>query len=704
MTKSFFRLSIGAKFALIASALVLVSFGLLSLLMSMTMTRYLDQEAMNDLTAYNQQVQDLVQVFNGALDGDIARLSKLFASHFPEHIEVDRSRLVRVGSYDTPVLRSGSAPLNLDFSRVDTFTSRSGATATVFVRSGREFIRVSTSLKTEDGKRAVGTTLDHDHPGYRRLLEGLNYQGPAQLFGRQYMTSYEPVRDTQGQVIAVLYVGLDITEDLAGLKQKVRSVKLRRSGFVYVLDARPGSAFGTAVIHPTREGANLIGDQDASGREVVREMLEKKQVSLRYVRRGAGSASEEVVAVASYFPRWQWVIIGETPTREVFEVGNILRAQLIVAAVVIALLLSGLLYLTLRRTIASRLDQAVGYAKRVASGDLSARLRADHDDETGQVLNSLDDMAQSLSNIVSGVRVAADSIHNTAKQIRAGNTDLSQRTEEQASSLEQTAASMEQLTGTVKQNSENARQANELAQQASGVAMRGGQIVSDVIDTMRDIQTASKKITEIVTVIDTIAFQTNILALNAAVEAARAGEQGRGFAVVAGEVRSLAQRSADSAREIKDLIYKSGESVEAGSKLVSEAGVTMDEIVTSVKHVSELMAGIADASAQQSSGIQEINQTISVMEQVTQQNAALVEEATASADQLRRLAENLVTAVSVFKVPQARVASPHQDRIVAPSQSGDPVQRAISQPTRTLGVPASQIKLGTAGDAEWEEF
>ena len=216
---------------------------------------------------------------------------------------------------------------------------------------------------------------------------------------------------------------------------------------------------------------------------------------------------------------------------------------------------------------------------------------------------------------------------------------------------------------------------------------------------MRDIQTASKKIAEIVTVIDTIAFQTNILALNAAVEAARAGEQGRGFAVVAGEVRSLAQRSADSAKEIKDLIHASGQQVEAGAKLVTQAGVTMDEIVTSVKHVSELMAGIADASAQQSSGIQEINQTITVMEQVTQQNAALVEEATASADQLRRLAENLVTAVSVFKVPQSGRDPAGSLEPPLPAAS-----RARPQQQRGLGVPASQIKIARGTDGEWEEF
>ncbi|HTT39593.1 MAG TPA: Cache 3/Cache 2 fusion domain-containing protein [Burkholderiales bacterium] len=692
-------LSIGAKFALIASALVLVSFGLLWLLMSMTMTRYLDQEALNDLTSYNQHVQDLVRVFDGTLDGDIARLSKLFAAYFPERIQAERSQTMRIGGFDTPVLSTAGEHLNLNFSRVDAFTTRSGATATIFARSGRDFIRISTSLKTEAGQRAVGTALDREHPGYRRLLDGLSYRGPAVLFGRQYMTEYEPIRDAQGQVIGALYVGLDITDDLDVLKQKIRSIRLRKSGFIYALDARAGPGFGTAVIHPSRQGANLLGDKDTSGREIVREMLDKKQVTLRYVRPATQSrwGSDELIAVCSYFPRWQWLIVSETPAKEVFEVGDVLRAQLLIAAVIIAVLLSGLLYLALRRTIARRLSQAVSYAKRVASGDLSARIRTDHQDETGQLLNSLDDMAESLSNIVAGVRVAADSIHETSKQIRAGNTDLSQRTEEQASSLEQTAASMEQLTGTVRQTSENARQANELAQKASQVAIRGGQIVGDVVDTMRQIQVASSKIAEIVTVIDTIAFQTNILALNAAVEAARAGEQGRGFAVVAGEVRSLAQRSADSAKEIKDLIYTSADRVEAGAKLVSQAGATMGEIVTSVKHVSDLMAGIAEASSQQSSGLQEVNQTITVMEQVTQQNAALVEEATASAERLRRLAENLVTAVSVFKVPQAARAAPR-------GTTPDLATPAGPRPQRSPGLPGSEIQMAAASDGEWEEF
>jgi methyl-accepting chemotaxis protein len=694
MFKSFSKLSIGMRYALTASALVLISFGALLLLMSLTMTRYLDQQTMADLTATNRQVQELVQVFDGALDKDVVRVAKQFASYFPERIELERGKTVKIGDVSTPVLRAGLEPINLNFDRVDAFTARTGVTATVFARSGRDFVRISTSLKKEDGSRAIGTQLDHEHSGYKVLLEGRAYRGPAVLFGRNYATSYDPIRDNDGQVIGVLYVGIDITQDLEVLKQKIRSVKLRQSGYFYVLDARPGASYGTAVIHPKVEGSNLLGNKDASGHEVVREMLEKKQGVLHYVQHSGDS--EEVIAVYSYFPGWNWLIVGETPAKEVFEVSNILRGELFMGAVLIALALSMLLYLTLKRTITRRLSRAVGYARQVASGDLSTRIRSRHVDETGQLLTSLDDMADSLSNIVSGVRVAADSIHQTAKQLRAGNVDLSQRTEEQASSLEETAASMEELTGTVKQNSENAKEANELAQHASKVATRGGELVGQVVTTMSEIQVSSKRIADIVAVIDSIAFQTNILALNAAVEAARAGEQGRGFAVVAGEVRSLAQRSADSAKEVKQLIYSSVERVDNGGKLVAQAGATMDEIVTAVKHVSELMAGIAEASSQQSAGIQEINQTISVMEQVTQQNAALVEEATASAEQLRRLAENLVTAVSVFKIPQgARPAAP------TIAESTDAARGRFA---RAVGALASQVKIPRGNDSEWEEF
>jgi methyl-accepting chemotaxis protein len=294
------------------------------------------------------------------------------------------------------------------------------------------------------------------------------------------------------------------------------------------------------------------------------------------------------------------------------------------------------------------LRHAVKVARKVAGGDLSGNIRVESGDEVGQLLQALKEMNASLIHIVGDVRGGTQDIAGASGEIAAGNLDLSQRTQAQASSLEQTAAAMEELTGTVKQNADNARQANQLAQSAAAVAGKGGTVVAQVIDTMSSINASSKKIVDIIGVIDAIAFQTNILALNAAVEAARAGEQGRGFAVVASEVRTLAQRSAGAAREIKQLIGDSVERVDAGARLVDTAGATMREIVASVHRVTDIMGEISLASGEQLSGIEQVNAAIVQMEYVTQQNAALVEQASTAAASMQQRARQLSGTVGIF--------------------------------------------------------
>ena len=304
----------------------------------------------------------------------------------------------------------------------------------------------------------------------------------------------------------------------------------------------------------------------------------------------------------------------------------------------------------LTRSITRPIAQAVALAETVAAGDLTSRVLVTSRDETGQLLSALMKMNDSLVNVVGTVRAASDSIATGSSQIATGNADLSQRTEQQASNLQQTAASMEELTSTVKSNSDTARQATQLASSASTVAARGGEVVGQVVSTMNEITASSKKIADIIGTIDGIAFQTNILALNAAVEAARAGEQGRGFAVVAGEVRSLAQRSAQAAREIKSLIGTSVEKVETGARLVADAGVTMTDIVAQVRKVADLIAEISAATQEQTLGIGQVSTAVTQLDQVTQQNAALVEESAAAADSLRHQADKLVKAVAVFRL------------------------------------------------------
>ncbi len=370
-----------------------------------------------------------------------------------------------------------------------------------------------------------------------------------------------------------------------------------------------------------------------------------------------------------------------------------------------ALALAGFGYFIVQ-TILKPLDKASGVARAIAGGSLLLKFPTAATDETGQLMRALNQMSANLVAVVSDVSANVGSIATAATEIAAGNHDLSSRTEEQASSLEETAASMEELTSTVKQNADNARQANQLAVTASSVAVKGGSVVAEVVGTMGAINASSRKIVDIIGVIDGIAFQTNILALNAAVEAARAGEQGRGFAVVAAEVRNLAQRSAAAAKEIKTLIGDSVDKVEEGSKQVAEAGKTMDEIVDSVKRVTDIMAEITAASQEQTQGIEQINQAITQMDQVTQQNAALVEEAAAAASSLQEQASGLSQVVSVFRLNQNQplghgAAPQHRAAAYKSAPMQPPREKAAIAAPR--GPAASSGELDTAGGG-WETF
>ncbi len=437
-----------------------------------------------------------------------------------------------------------------------------------------------------------------------------------------------------------------------------------------------GKAMAEAYITQGLDAGNVLmkGNATISGFDKDSETLLKELAKFR----------EEQVSAAS-----------QASTNILNQAGTVLWAIIIggVLAFLVVLAIAFFIIRMVKRQLGGELQYAGLVMARITDGDLSVPVHVQAND-TKSMLFGMGKMSDSVAAIVSEVRSNTMNITTSAQQIAAGVEDLSQRTEQQASTLEETASSMEELTATVKQNAENAKHANQLAATASSIAVKGGHVVGEVVQTMASISTSSKKIVDIISVIESIAFQTNILALNAAVEAARAGEQGRGFAVVASEVRNLAQRSAAAAKEIKALIGDSVDKVEAGSRQVDQAGATMDEIVSAVKRVTDIMYEISAASNEQSAGIEQVNQAIIQMDEVTQQNAALVEEASAAADSMRTQAQGLSSVVNLFKLPN-----------VSRNTAGESQPRKVST-TRTAMMPMKpQRKLAkVSDDEEWKEF
>jgi methyl-accepting chemotaxis protein len=834
-----FSSSIGARLALLMGLITAVVFVLLAVLIYRQSAASYQQRVQAGLQSSTALMRDSVALYDRSLSDSTERMAGTFRALLPDgEASLDAATPVTVGERKVPTLRLGGQVINLQETAVDRFAAATGGVATIFVRQGEDFVRVSTSLRNAEGARALGTALDHAHPAYRKLLEGGRYTGPARLFGVDYMTHYLPITDATAKVVGIVFVGQNYSDGLAALKERLRTSQLGKQGHFLAVDTRAGEQFGTLIAAPADEGKTLASQVDAADLPALEALLGgKREQAIVHLRRSDDAASQAYFVSAQAYGPWKWTVLGLEPVSVLQSVLHSLMLHIVAVAGLGLLAVIVALLVVVRRMLSAPLAQAGQVARDVAAGRLDRQIVVQRQDEVGQLMGALQQMqgklreiihAQNemsrrhadgvishridagrfegefgtmvtgtndlvdahiqtkmrmvelvrayadgdlsasmedlpgekaliteavngvrgrlqaingeikrlvaaaaagdfsergdadafeydfrdmveglntlmvtadrnlaalsgllralaagdlrgriegefqgvfatmrddanasvaqLTTIVGDIQQAAVAVSSASAEIAAGNEDLSRRTEQQAASLEESAASLEELTAAVKQNADHARRADRLAADAAEVAAQGGAAVAQVVQTMAGIEASSHRIADITTVIDGIAFQTNILALNAAVEAARAGEEGRGFAVVASEVRALAQRSAQAAREIKGLIEASGSQVAEGSQLASQAGQTLQRVVASVDELGGLIEDIASASQEQAAGIEQVNQGIVQMDGVTQQNAALVEEASAAARALNAQSADLQQTVGRFRLTDARVA------------------------------------------------
>ncbi|MBR7941538.1 methyl-accepting chemotaxis protein [Burkholderia cenocepacia] len=650
------RVSVGARLAALACALVALLFTVFAWTLAHFAGQQLADEAHQRIADKEQSIRAMVDLFDQALSAEANRSMSLFASFLPADFTLDPARTVDIGGVAAPTLLAGGQPLDLDYSIPDQFLKKSGAIATIFARDGDDFVRITTSLKKQDGARAVGTKLDRAGPAYAPLVAGRSYTGLAKLFGRPYITQYKPVTDAGGRVIGALFVGLDIGVELKLVEDGIRALKIGDNGYYFVLDASQGPSRGTFVVHP-----DAAGQRADDARAPYAQMLAAGEGRLAYTSTDPaahdGGPSAKFVSFTT-IPQWQWLVGGVALDDELLATMRATRNRFLMIGAVLVAAFATLFVIVVRRVVSRPLEAAARASERYAAGDLSVRIRdgaggapgGTGNDEIGRLVQAVDGIGDGLARIVAQVRNSAADIAHGTVGIAAGSGDIAARIATQASSVEQTAASMEQITAAVQQSAEHAAQANALVADASAAATNGDAAVQRVVATMDDIGRATRRIAEITGAIEGIAFQTNILALNAAVEAARAGEHGKGFAVVAAEVRALAQRSAAAVKEIDALSTESSTTVEQGYRIADAARGTMRDIVARVDQVRTLIGEISAASREQSTGIEQVNLAVTQIGDATQQNARLISDAERAAVALRDQAAQLSDAVSVFRL------------------------------------------------------
>ncbi len=660
----------------ISTLLVLMGLGIFSIvLIIFTLFVYFEtgnilrQTGVSEIQTESELVKDQLDTMNVTLKDNAQRLYEIFDSMFPQGLSVDPGHLVNVKGNDVPVIRAGDKVLNMDFTAVDQIKNMSGGVATIFVRSGDDFLRVTTSLKKEDGSRALGTFLGKESPAYGKIMDGQTYFGKARLFGRDYMTKYAPVKDKSGQITGIIFVGVDYTDTLIRFKEQIRKNKIGQKGYIYILDNKEGKTRGDLVVHPFDQDKNALVDKLGDHYKI---MSEQKNGLVEY----DGPHGRKMAAFVT-MPDWNWIVVAAADMGEFNSKAAKLRNILLVVSPLCLALAGILLYVLISRKL-EPLSMMVVNVGKVGQGDMTVRCRYTGEDEIGVLGQGFNAMAIQIGKLIGEVTDSVRAVNDAASRLLLNAKTVEASSHHQSEAASATAAAVEQLTVSINQVTDSARDTESLSSRASEYASEGEKVVKTASGEMNNIAEMviqssgsinelgqkSSQISNIVNVIKDIAEQTNLLALNAAIEAARAGEQGRGFAVVADEVRKLAEKTSQATAEIGLMIsgiqdeidsavvnmQKGSERVGQGVKFANQAAAALSSINMSSKETLVKISDIVGAMKEQSVASVEIAQNVEKIAGMADENSVAVQDTAVAAHQLEQLASNLSHSVSAFKI------------------------------------------------------